>query len=163
MAIKQSFFNQFSWIFVCGHHFWCNFYKSKAFYKIWKYLWVTCFHPQKPLNSRKTICPHSNFKFYFFAGKLSVQATKIWTDLYSIVISLLQFKINCCSKWLSVKLCLSLLTRNWSLSVSLKCVVSFYIKKWLIIIKHRNRHSKMKHQMELLFCPQTTWPIRVLE
>ena len=30
-------------------------------------------------------------------------------------------------------------------------------------IKHRNQHSKMNHQMELLFCPQTNWPISVLE
>ena len=32
-----------------------------------------------------------------------------------------------------------------------------------ILITHRNHHSKMNHQMELLFCPQTNWPIRGLE
>ena len=30
-------------------------------------------------------------------------------------------------------------------------------------IKHWNRQTNMSHQMELLFCPQTNWPVRVLE
>ena len=44
------------------------------------------------------------------------------------------------------------------------CINFVTVDKWeMAAKKHRNQHSKMNHQMELLFYPQTNWTITVLE